>query len=191
MQKIFFTLLLAISLLSCDVTKELTGAYTMTNCSYNYQSISNISVSGMNLSNGLSPVTILKVTSILTGATSSIPVLFTLDIQVSNPNQSEALLHGMQYILSIDGIQFTSGSLTQAIQIAPGKTNTMPLAIGLDLASLMKTNSKDAVIDIAKNVVGIGSHKSNVTLQLKPSFRIGGTLIPSPAYIPVSFSIGK
>lgn len=189
-KRIITLLLVTITLFSCDVTKELSGAYNMINCQYSYKSISGLTVSGMNLSNGVSPLYIPKLTSILTGSATSIPVDFTLNLNVKNPNQSEALLHGLQYIVSIDDIKFTSGTLNKSLNIPSGETQTLPLTIGIDLASLMKNNSKEAITDIAKNFIGIGSKKSNVTVQVKPTFLIGNTPITSPTYIPVNFSFG-
>lgn len=190
-KRIFIFLAIVATLISCDsVQKSLTSSYNMINCNYSYKSISGLSISGMNLSNGLSVTSIPKITSILTGTASSIPLNFTLNLDVNNPNQSSAMLNGLQYIISIDDIQFTTGSINQALNIDAGQTQTLPLTIGLDLATLMKSNSKDAVVDIAKNFIGIGSKKSNVTVQLKPTFMIGSVPITSPAYIPVSFSFG-
>jgi hypothetical protein len=54
----------------------------------------------------------------------------------------------------------------------------------------MKNNSKNAVVDIAKNFIGIGTKKSNVSVQLKPTFMIGSVPVTSPVYIPVNFSFG-
>jgi LEA14-like dessication related protein len=144
----------------------------------------------MNLSNGLSVTSIPKITSILSGTATSIPLNFTLNVNVKNPNESAALLHGLQYIISVDDIQFTTGSINQTLNIASGQTQTLPLTIGVDLATLMKNNSKDAVTKKKKNFLGIGSKKSNVSLQLKPTFMIGNTPVASPMYIPVSFSFG-
>lgn len=189
-KRIITLLLVTITLFSCDVTKELSGAYNMINCQYSYKSISGLTVSGMNLSNGVSPLYIPKLTSILTGSATSIPVDFTLNLNVKNPNQSEALLHGLQYIVSIDDIKFTSGTLNKSLNIPSGETQTLPLTIGIDLATLMKNNSKEAITDIAKNFIGIGSKKSNVTVQVKPTFLIGNTPVTSPTYIPVNFSFG-
>lgn len=191
MKKILTLLILSTILVSCDsVQQGLKSTYNIINCEYNYKSITGLNISGINVSNGLSLTSIPKITSILTGTASSIPVDFTLNLNVKNPNQSNALLHGLQYIISIDGIQFTTGSINQSLNIASGQTQTLPLAIGFDLATLMKNNSKDAIVDIAKNFIGIGDKKSNVTLQLKPSFMIGNTAVASPVYIPVSFSFG-
>lgn len=190
MKKLLFLIICLFTLTNCGVTNELAGAYNMTQCKYNYKSISNLTISGMNLSNGVSPLNIPKITSILTGNASSIPLNFTLNVDVNNPNSTPALLHGMQYIVSIDNIQFTTGSVNQALNIASGSSQNLPLTIGVDIATLMKNNSKDAVSNIVKNFIGMGSTKSNVSVQLKPTFMIGGTPITSPVYIPVSFSFG-
>lgn len=192
MKKKFFALLvIVVTLAGCsNLQQGLSGTYNMINCEYSYKSISGMSVSGMNLSNGLSITSIPKVTSILTGSATSIPLNFTLNLNIKNPNQSAAMLNGLQYVVSIDDIRFTTGAVNQALNIAAGQTQTLPLSIGVDLATLMKNNSKDAVLNIAKNLVGIGSQKSNVSVQLKPTFMIGTVPVTSPIYIPVSFSFG-
>lgn len=192
MKKKFFALfVIVVTLAGCsNLQQGLSGTYNMINCEYSYKSISGMSVSGMNLSNGLSITSIPKVTSILTGSATSIPLNFTLNLNIKNPNQSAAMLNGLQYVVSIDDIRFTTGAVNQALNIAAGQTQTLPLSIGVDLATLMKNNSKDAVLNIAKNLVGMGSQKSNVSVQLKPTFMIGTVPVTSPIYIPVSFSFG-
>lgn len=192
-KRIITLLLLTTTLLSCDVSKELSsiyGAYNMVNCQYSYKSVSGMTISGMNLSNGLSVTNIPKITSILSGSATSIPLNFTLNMNVKNPNQSAAALQGLKYIISIDGIQFTNGSVNKSLSIQPGQEAVLPLTIGVDLATLMKDNSKDAVVDIAKNFIGIGGKQSHVTVELKPSFLVGTSTVTSPVYIPVSFSFG-
>lgn len=190
-KRILALLLVVTTLVGCDsVQQGLRSTYNLINCEYSYKSITGLTISGMNLSNGLSVTSIPKITSILSGTATSIPLNFTLNVNVKNPNESAALLHGLQYIVSVDDIEFTTGSINQTLNIASGQTQTLSLTIGVDLATLMKNNSKDAVTEIAKNFLGIGSKKSNVSLQLKPTFMIGNTPVVSPMYIPVSFSFG-
>jgi LEA14-like dessication related protein len=191
-KRILALLLVVTTLVGCNsVQQGLRSTYNLINCEYSYKSITGLSISGMNLSNGLSITSIPKITSILSGTATSIPLNFTLNVNVKNPNESAALLHGLQYIISVDDIRFTTGSINQTLNIASGQTQTLPLTIGVDLATLMKNNSKDAITEIAKNFLGIGSRKSNVSLQLKPTFMIGNTPVASPMYIPVSFSFGE
>jgi LEA14-like dessication related protein len=175
----------------CDVAKQIGGAYNLTQCKFNYNSITNLFLSGTDLSKGLTAANILQLTSLLTGnVPSSLPLDFTLNLNVSNPNQSAASLSGLQYVLTIDDVQFTTGSIDQAFNVSAGETQVLPLRIGLDLVSLLKGESKDAILTVIKNFVGIGSRKSNVSFQLKPTFDIGGYPLTSPSYIPVSFSFG-
>lgn len=189
MNKYFFSILLIFWLLpGCS---SLQSSYNMVNCKYSYNSISNLSIDGMNLSNGLNVASVLKLTSLLSGGgMSSLPLDFTVNLNVENPSQSAAALHGMQYVISIDGVQFTTGTVNQALNISAGQTQRLPLTIGVDLISLMQSHSKDAVVNIVKNFIGIGSQKTEVKLQLKPSFLIGNQPVMSPVYIPVTFSFG-
>src|SRR5699024_1938440 len=151
-----------------------------------------VTISGVNVSNGngLSMTTVAKLTSILTGKATSIPVNFTLNLDVNNPNRSDAFLNGLQYIISVDNIQLTTGTLDQALRVASGETRSLPLTIGLDSAPLMTNSTKDSLLNVAKNLAGMGTKQSNITIQLKPSFLVGNTSIASPVYIPVNFSIG-
>lgn len=175
------------------VGNDIAGAYNMTQCKYTYNSVSDVSVSGINLStgSGLSPINLVKLSTILTGGTpSSLPLNFTVNMNVTNPNQSTAMLNRLQYDVSIDNIHFTSGSLDQPVSIAAGATQTLPLAVGLDVANLMKSNSQSALLNIVRNIAGISGEKSTVSLSLRPTFNIGGQPITSPIAFPVTFSFG-
>lgn len=190
MKKLLSLLLVASLMVACDASKGLGSAYNMINCTYTYRSITGLSISGMNLSNGISAANIPRITSILSGKAASIPLNLTINMDVNNPNRSAAALSGLSYILSIDGVQFTTGAVNQPLNIAAGQTQNLPLTIGVDLATLMKGESGEAVTGIAKNFLGIGNKKSEVNLQIKPTFKVGNTLIPSPVYVPVKFSFG-
>lgn len=191
--KIKFLFLFSFALIlfsGCDVAKQVGGAYNMVNCKYEFNSVSGLNVGGIDFSQGLSLANMAQATNILSGRATSIPMDFTLNLDVTNPNQSAALLNGLDYILSIDDIQFTTGSLSQRLNIPAGDKAVLPLTIGFDLTSLLKGETKDAVLNITKNFIGIGQEKSNVSLQIRPTFLIGEHAVPSPAYIPVSFAFG-
>ncbi len=189
-KRIFFLLTVLIALTGCNVMKDLGGAYNMTQCKYDYQSISKLSLGGTDLSKGISLLSAPKLLALLSGSATNLPLDMTLNLNVNNPNSTAAALQGLQYILSIDNIQFTTGTVNQALNIPAGGTQVLPLQIGVDLATLLTSDTKEAVIGIAKNFIGLGDKTSNVTLQLKPTFSVGGVPITSPVYIPVNFSFG-
>ena len=179
-----------IMLSGCDITKVLQSAYNMTNCNYNYKSITNLKVANMNLSNGISILQAPQILAILSGSASSIPLDFTLNLDIHNPNATQAAFQALQYIIQIDDVEFTNGHLTQPFNVAAGETQQLPIQIGFDIATLISNNSTSAILNIVKNFIGLGNEKSNVTVQLKPTFNMGGSHITSPVFIPVSFSFG-
>ncbi len=187
-----FSLAIAImiAMASCDVAKQAQGAYNMVNCKYDYQSLNNFSVAGINVSKGISLLDAPKIVNLLTGNLSSVPVGMTVNLGVTNPNQTEAMLNGLDYVLAIDGIDFTSGALQQQLSVPAGGTGTLPLAMSFDIATLLKGDTHTAVANVVKNMVGIGSDASKVTLNIRPSFMVLGQKVTSPVYIPISFSFG-
>lgn len=193
MKKVITGVLFSVMLMLSGCTalqSSLSNAYNLANCDYKYSSISNLTISDINVSNGLSALMIPKVLSILSGNASSIPLDFTLNLDVKNPNAGTAAFQALSYIVSIDDMQFTTGNFQQPFSVGAGETQQLPMTIGVDIAQLMKNNSKDAVMNIVKNFLGIGDTSSKVSVQLKPSFKVGEQTFTSPVYIPVSFNFG-
>ena len=183
-------LVCAFSASSCDVVRQVGSSFNMVNCKYEFHSITGMSLAGINVSEGLSLTNIARATSLLAGNASSIPLNMTINLDVTNPNASAALLSGMQYILSIDGIEFTTGSLAKQFNVPAGATNVLPLAIGFDIATLMAGDTRDAVSSAVMNLIGIGDRKSSVSLRIRPSFLVNNLTVTSPVFIPVEFSFG-
>ncbi len=181
---------------SCDVLKQVAGTYNMVNCKYDFRSLTGVSVAGINVSQ-LSLLDAPKILNLLSGNAASIPVGCTVNLDVNNPNTTDAILNGMDYMLAIDGVDFTSGSLAHNLSIAPGGTGNLPLAMAFDVATLLKGESRNAVMGVVRNLVGLsglsatGSDQpSKVTLNIRPSFNVAGNKVTSPVFIPVSFSFG-
>jgi len=173
----------------CDVMRQLGNAYTLTQCTYAFNTVSKLSVAGIDVLKQLSPLDLLKITPLLTGSAKDVPMKLALDIDITNPNLADAGMQGMQYILSIDGIQFTTGQLNDLVSVPSLSTKTMTMNLGFDLATLFSGPSKDAALNIVKNIVGIGNNPSKVKLEIKPSFKIGTQLMTSPLFIPLEFTL--
>jgi len=188
MKKIIALFSLALIMFSCDVAQSVLGTVSLAQCEYKYNSISNLSLGGVNFSSDNLVSSALALTSLF--SKSSIPLQFTLNLDVKNPGVQTALLNGLQYMLDIDGIEMTTGSVDSKLQIATGETGKLPVNLNFDLKKAMSGQSADAVKKLALNFVGIGSEATKVTFKLKPSFTVGGKQVQNPSFIPVSFSYG-
>ncbi len=87
--------------------------------------------------------------------------------------------------------------MSQQLSIAPGGEGTLPLAIAFDVATLLKGESRNAVMGVVRNLAGLSGlsavssdEPSKVTLNIRPSFNVAGQRVSSPVFIPVSFSFG-
>lgn len=189
---IFSTILL---MYSCDVVQQIGGAYNLSQCKYDYNSIDNVQIAGVNLGKTKS-VSVLQIASLTTilsgGALQNIPFSMVLNLDVENPNEkAAAFLNGMDYMIELNDMEFTSGKLDVPVRIEPGETTVVPLSIGVDLMNLMNRYSKDKVASEMSRFLGISPGQTKVTVKLWPKVLIGNKPIKSPAHIPVTFLFGK
>jgi LEA14-like dessication related protein len=188
---------LTIFLFACHTTKQLAGnTLTVTQLQYNYHSISGLTLAGIDIqqhANSISSLNPLAVAGLLTAitASASLPLQFTLNLDVRNPSHQTASLSGLQYILEIDDIQMTEGVLNQPLQVASHSSTILPIYMSFDLKTVLNGKSADAVKNLAFNFAGSGNTPSKITIRLKPSVNIGGQSIASPLFIPISFTYGK
>lgn len=195
MKKAIFILSTILLMCSCDVVKQIGGAYNLLQCKYDYNSIDNVQIAGINLgkAKSLSIVDIASLTSILTGdVLQNIPFSMVLNLDVENPNEkTAAFLNGMDYTIEVNDMEFTTGKLDVPVRIEPGKSSVVPLSIGLDLKNLMNRYSKSKVSSEMSRFLGISPGQTKVTVKLWPKVLIGDVPITSPAHIPVTFLVGK
>ena len=180
---------------SSDVVKQIGGAYNLSQCKYNYNSIDNIQVAGVDLGKGKS-VSILEIASLTTilsgGSLQNIPFSMVLNLDVENPNEKDAAyLNGMDYMIELNDMEFSSGKLDVPVRIEAGKSAVIPLSIGVDLKNLMNRYSKEKVSSEMSRFLGVSPGQTKVTVKLWPKVLIGDVPIKSPAYIPVTFLFGK
>jgi LEA14-like dessication related protein len=190
--KIFaFYLFLTFCLSSCSALKNMASqAMAMKECNYTYHSIDNIVVSGISASEEISAFTLLKIVDLINNASSSIPLSMTLNLSVENPNNVQAGFERMAYQLDVDSIRITEGEISQPFSVAPHTTNVLPVNINIDLRKIIAQENSEAILKLAKNLLGIGSTPSSLKLNVKPTIKVLNRDVTAPKYIPLSFSIG-
>ena len=187
-QIIFGILLIVIPALSgCSGLKE---TYNLKNCEYEYHSITNLTISGIDMSKGLSPLMIPLILNILSGNATTIPMHFTMNVDVKNPNAGAASFESMQYIIYIDEVRITDGTVTDPFRVEAGQSKILPVDIDVDIIELNKLHSRSATENALLNFLGLSDTPSKVNLQLKPSFKVGKQTFIAPNYISVDFTFG-
>ena len=193
MKKSLIILSTILLMFSCDIAKQLGGAYNLSQCKYDYNSIDNIEIAGVKLgkSKSLSIANIATLSTILAGGSlQTIPFTMVLNLDVLNPNEKAAYLNGLDYEIELNNMEFANGQLDVPLRIEPGKTAVLPLSIGIDLKNLMNRYSKEKVSTEMSRFLGVSPGETKVSVKLWPKVLIGDVPIKSPTYISVTFVFG-
>lgn len=180
-------LLTAFLLTSCDVLKQIGEMAAFTRCEFRLSTVENLSLAGVNIQqkknfSDLNFADAARLTAAFVGG--ELPLDLTLNVQVKNPNQSQASLNKLEWILLIDGIEMISGLNQQKVTVpAGGGTAILPLRIGVDLKKALSGKSKDAILNFGFNLAGAGNKPTRITLKAKPSVMVGNQIVTYPNYL--------
>lgn len=193
MRKLVLMLCVASTLMivtSCDLLQQVSQMTTFTKCDFRLESVQQLSLSGVNVQNvkKVSDLGLLDYGKLATAvATQQFPLDFTLNLEARNPNTAEASMTKVDWILLIDNIEMTRGSLDKQVSVpANNGTTLIPLNMHFDLKQVLSGKSADAIINFGMNLAGTGSKPTRFTLQMKPTLSVSGFPVAYPGYISVN-----
>lgn len=186
MKKYLFTLvcgLLALLLPACSLLQ----AVALKDCNYTYDKLSDVSLCGYQGKDMVSIGGIAAITKALLGKTETIPLDMTIHMNVENPNQTTAALEQLYYKVALDSVEIAQGNTTQGFTVPGGETAKLPLRISVDLKQSFTGEKRTVLTKALKNMAGINADPTEVTVQIRPTVRLGSGVVTSPRYIPIRF----
>ncbi|MCQ2253528.1 MAG: LEA type 2 family protein [Bacteroidales bacterium] len=180
--------LVAVIMIAFSGCKAISGLTNFSKCDFDFNSVSDVSLCDINVGSktGLTDFGLQDALKIANAfAAKSFPLSLNVNVDVKNPNQTTARLDGFEYILWIDDMRMTSGSMTKQLIVTGNQTAVMPVNLTFDIYELMAKNGKDKLVSLACGLACTDSAKSRVKLSIKPYFTIGNTTMRFPAYITI------
>ena len=185
-KKTLIILFVTMGLASCDVLTQVAQMANFANCTFDFNSVNQIQMLGINLSKGMSreSLNITQGLALVNAITNrSLPVTFNVNLDVSNPNSIAASMAKMDYILTLNGKQVISTTMNNSVNV-PAKSNSVAtIPITTDLFQLFSGESADAIVNLAFKLAGASSNPVNVGLKVKPYINIGNQQLAYPNYI--------
>lgn len=182
-------IILTILFSSCDVLQQVVEMKTFAKCEFLIKNVENVQLARVNIQNKnkLSDISFLDAAKITTAfAQGNLPLNFTLNILVKNPNSSPASMNKMDWILFIDDIEMTRGISSQRVQIAANNgISDLPLQMEIDLLKALSSESGEAIANFGFNLSGKGDRPTRIMIKVKPSVYVGKKMITYPGYITV------
>jgi len=178
----------------CALLDQFLQMRTFANCKFRLAGVENVRLVGVRIDGKttLKQVGVLDAVRIAAALKSSeIPLDLILNIEVQNPNAETAAMNKLAWILLIDNIEMIRGQLDRRVEVAPnGGVTPLPLDITLELRQALSGKSGEAILNLAFNVAGEGTHPTHVTLKVKPSILVAGQTMELPDYITISTEFG-
>lgn len=185
-KKTLIILFVMMGLASCDVLNQVAQMANFANCTFNFNSVNQIQMLGIDLSKGMSKESLntIQLLSLVNAISNrQLPVSFNVNVDVKNPNSIAAAMTKMDYIISLNGKQVISTTMNNAINVPANSSSVVTIPITTDLFQLFSGESADAIVNLAFKLAGASSDPVNVGLQVKPYININGQQLSYPNYI--------
>jgi len=185
------TAFLILTFTGCEVTKQAQQVSDLAGCDFRILSVENVNMDGVMIQNikSVNDLNFSDVARIMAGLASPVfPLALQLNLEGHNPNKREAGLNRLEWILFIDDIQMTSGTLEKPFIIPSNGTSVIPVQIGLDLKQVLSGKSANVILNFCMNLNGLGNVPTRFKIKLKPTLIVGAKPRTYPGYITVKTS---
>lgn len=182
-------ILVALGLTSCDVLLQMHQMANFANCTFDFNSVNSVEMLGVTLhkdmtKSDLSVNQLLQLTNAL--MRKSLPVTFNVNLDIQNPNSSDASMTKMDYILTLNNKKVISTTLDNQINVPANSSNMVTIPISTDLFELFSGESAEAILNLAFKLAGASKDPVNVGIKIKPYITVGGQQLAYPDYITMS-----
>lgn len=183
-------ILLLVVLNGCGLSRQAQEAATLSKCEFRLISVDKITLGGVNFQNvkSVSDLGFTDLAMLMGGFSSPVfPLTMQVNLEGRNPNTRQAGVNRVDWILYIDDVQITSGSLDKPFLIPPNNGITIiPVQVAMDLKKALSGESSEAMINFAMNLAGMGNKSTKLKIRIKPTILIGGKEWTYPGFINVT-----
>jgi hypothetical protein len=186
MKKFSLLLLFSFILFNCRTIREVKN---LAQCEFSTTTIENLKLANVNVQDAseIAEIGPLEIANILRSVSQkTLPLSFTINININNPNEKLAALNYLEWIAEIDKVEIAKGVVNQRYEIPAGQSIVMPLQISSDLYKIFSQKEGRDLIAKALGIKDDDNRPKNLTLRVKPSISVGKGYIKYPGYIAVS-----
>ncbi len=190
MKKIIAILVLSATLSSCAILEEIMSMAAITKCEFSFHSAQDPVISGIDVARvqSFTDLTFFDGQKVVANILQKkLPFGITTNVEVKNPGTTLAAVNYIDWIAFIDDIQITTGRIEQRVEIQPnGGTAIVPIRIETDLFEYLQGDSPKTMLNFGLNLIDAGGQPTRLSLKVKPSVKIGTTIVTSPEYFTIT-----
>lgn len=196
MKKILLLCLTAIVISSCGVNKQAQQIKALEKCTYRITSADQVTLGGADVKKMINnqDINLASLPGLALGLLrKDVPLRARLNLEVKNPTGNDASINEFEYKILINRQELATGFVNQALNVAAGQSSTVPVDMEINVYPFV-SNSKvmGEITDFIKSGKNGGPEKKGIlTLKIKPSIKVGNTLVKYPGFITVDKEVSS
>ncbi|SMD02083.1 NDR1/HIN1-like protein [Pedobacter africanus] len=195
MKKIFLLCLTAIVIQSCGLNRQTQQIKALEKCTYRITSADQITLGGADVKKmiGNGDVNLGSLPALALGLLrKDVPLRARLNLEVKNPTGTDAAINEFEYKILINRQELATGFVNQALNVAAGQASTVPVDMEVNVYPFI-SNSKvmGEISDFLKSSKGGPEKKGILTLKIRPSIKVGNSLVKYPGFITIDKEVSS
>lgn len=179
-------LVAVVGLSSCTALMQMAA---LTKCEFKIDSIKNTRLAGITIQGlrSFKDVKLTDVPRVVSAFTAGkLPLEYTLNVAVRNPNAMDAAMTRMDWEAMIDQTSILTGAVTEPLKVpGNGGVSTLPLDVSVNLKQIFGTLTKDQLFDVGFGLADASDKPTRVALKLKPTIDVAGRPMTYPGWFTV------
>jgi hypothetical protein len=196
MKKILLLCLATIVLSSCSINKQAQQIKALEKCRYKITSADQVTLGGADVKKMIinQDINLASLPGLALGLLrKDVPLRARLNLEVQNPTGDDAAINEFEYKILINKQELATGFINQALNVAAGQSTTVPVDMEVNVYPFI-SNSKvmGEISDFLKSGKNGGPEKKGIlTLKIRPSIKVGNTLVKYPGFITIDKEVSS
>lgn len=194
MKKILVICFAAITVMSCGVNKQAQQIKALEKCTYKVMSATNVTVGGADVKGMINQnFNLASLPGLAFGLLrKDVPLRARLNMEITNPSSSLAAINEFEYKVLINKQELANGFVNQLVSVEPGQSVVVPVDITANVYQFI-SNAKvmSEISDFLKSSTDGQERKGLVTLKIKPSIKVGNSLVKYPGFITIDKEVSS
>ncbi|WEK20554.1 MAG: hypothetical protein P0Y49_05305 [Candidatus Pedobacter colombiensis] len=196
MKKILLLCLATVVISSCSINKQAQQIKALEKCRYRITSADQITLGGADIKKMIvnQDINLATLPGLALGLLrKDVPLRARLNLEVNNPTGDDAAINEFEYKILINKQELATGFVNQALNVAARQSTTVPVDMEVNVYPFI-SNSKvmGEITDFLKSGKNGGPEKKGIlTLKIRPSIKVGNTLVKYPGFITIDKEVSS
>ncbi|WP_219226783.1 lipoprotein [Pedobacter antarcticus] len=195
MKKILIIALALFTLAGCGLNQQTKQIKALEKCRYKVVSADQISVAGTDIKKLLNNNEI-NLGSLPAVAFSllrkDVPLRARLNLEITNPSGVLAAINQFEYKVLINKQELATGFVDQEVNIPAGGTIVVPVDMTANIYQFVSNRKvMSEISEFLKGGSGPDEKKGLITLKVRPSIKVGNSLIKYPGFISIDKEVSS